>query len=82
MTGIRRSTARQRAEEAKPRQNINSDEVPASAAAVKRVCLYLRVSTVGNGQTTENQRRELEAVAARSGWRVVRVFEDNGVRGS
>jgi DNA invertase Pin-like site-specific DNA recombinase len=82
MTGIRRSTARQRAEEAKPRQNINSDEVPASAAAVKRVCLYLRVSTVGNGQTTENQRRELEAVAARSGWRVVRVFEDNGVSGA
>ena len=37
---------------------------------MKRVGIYLRVST--NGQTTENQRRELEAVAARSGWEVAR----------
>jgi hypothetical protein len=29
--------------------------------------IYLRVCT--DGQKTENQRRELEAVAARSGWR-------------
>jgi len=35
----------------------------------RRVGIYLRVST--DGQTTENQRRELEAVAARSGWEVV-----------
>jgi DNA invertase Pin-like site-specific DNA recombinase len=48
---------------------------------MKRVALYLRVSTT-NGQTVENQRRELEAVAARSGWLVVRVFEDNGVSGA
>jgi DNA invertase Pin-like site-specific DNA recombinase len=32
----------------------------------KQVGIYLRVST--DSQTTENQRRELEAVAARSGW--------------
>jgi DNA invertase Pin-like site-specific DNA recombinase len=50
-------------------------------ATIKRAALYLRVSTL-NGQTTENQQRELEAVAARSGWRIVRVFEDNGVSGS
>jgi DNA invertase Pin-like site-specific DNA recombinase len=50
--------------------------------ATKRVALYLRVSTTGNGQTTLNQQRELEAVAARSGWRVVRVFEDNGISGA
>jgi DNA invertase Pin-like site-specific DNA recombinase len=31
---------------------------------MKKVGIYLRVST--DGQTTENQRRELEAVAARS----------------
>jgi hypothetical protein len=37
-----------------------------SKLSVKRVGIYLRVST--NGQTTENQRRELETVAARSGW--------------
>ena len=33
---------------------------------MKRVGIYLRVST--DSQTTENQRRELETVAARSGW--------------
>ena len=37
-----------------------------SKLSVKHVGIYLRVST--NGQTTENQRRELETVAARSGW--------------
>src|ERR1700740_2274132 len=36
---------------------------------MRRVGIYLRVST--SGQTIENQRRELEAVAARSGWQVV-----------
>jgi DNA invertase Pin-like site-specific DNA recombinase len=48
---------------------------------MKRVGLYLRVSTT-NGQTTENQRHELEAIAGRSGWRVVEVFEDNGISGA
>ena len=42
-----------------------------------RVALYLRVST--KEQTTENQRRELEAVAKRSGWTVVGVYEDAGI---
>ena len=46
----------------------------------RRVGVYLRVST--DGQTTENQRRELEAVAARSGWEVVDVYEDAGISGS
>lgn len=46
----------------------------------KRVAIYLRVSTVE--QTVENQRRELMAVAERSGWQVVHVFEDAGVSGS
>jgi Resolvase, N terminal domain len=46
----------------------------------KRVGLYLRVST--DGQTTENQRRELEAVAVRSGWEVVGIYEDAGISGS
>jgi DNA invertase Pin-like site-specific DNA recombinase len=45
-----------------------------------RVALYLRVST--DGQTTENQRRELEEVALRSGWDVVEVYDDNGVSGA
>lgn len=46
----------------------------------KRVAIYLRVST--KEQTTDNQRRELEVVAERAGWEVVRVFEDAGVSGA
>ena len=47
---------------------------------MKRVAIYLRVST--DQQTTLNQRRELEAVAARSGWQVVKVYEDAGISGA
>jgi DNA invertase Pin-like site-specific DNA recombinase len=47
---------------------------------MKRVAIYLRVST--DKQTTSNQRRELEAVAARSGWHVVKVYEDAGISGA
>jgi DNA invertase Pin-like site-specific DNA recombinase len=43
-----------------------------------RAALYLRVSTA-NGQTTENQRLELEAVAGRNGWQVAEIYEDAGV---
>ena len=46
----------------------------------KHVAFYLRVST--GDQTTANQRRELEAVAAKAGWNVVAVFEDAGISGS
>jgi DNA invertase Pin-like site-specific DNA recombinase len=51
-----------------------------AAGGRKRVALYLRVSTTG--QNTTNQRRELEAVADRHGWKVVDVFSDNGVSGA
>jgi DNA invertase Pin-like site-specific DNA recombinase len=54
--------------------------VSALGVIMKRVGIYLRVST--GGQTTENQRRELEAVAARSGWEVVGVYEDAGISGA
>jgi DNA invertase Pin-like site-specific DNA recombinase len=47
---------------------------------MKRVGIYLRVST--GGQTTENQRNELEAVATRSGWKVIGFYEDAGVSGA
>jgi len=47
----------------------------------KRVGIYVRVSTT-NGQTTENQLRELRQVAARAGWDVVREFEDVGISGA
>jgi DNA invertase Pin-like site-specific DNA recombinase len=46
----------------------------------KRVAIYTRVST--DSQTTANQLRELEAVAARMGWQVVGVYEDQGVSGA
>jgi DNA invertase Pin-like site-specific DNA recombinase len=39
---------------------------------------YLRVSTTG--QTTENQRLELEHVARQRGWEIVGVYEDAGAR--
>jgi DNA invertase Pin-like site-specific DNA recombinase len=47
---------------------------------VKRVALYLRVST--SDQTVENQRRELEAIAERHGWDVVAVYCDEGISGT
>jgi DNA invertase Pin-like site-specific DNA recombinase len=45
----------------------------------KRAALYLRVST--DGQTTDNQRLALEAVATQRGWSVVSVYEDTGMSG-
>ena len=47
---------------------------------MKRVGIYLRVST--DSQTTDNQRIELEAVAARSGWQVIGIYEDAGISGA
>jgi DNA invertase Pin-like site-specific DNA recombinase len=46
---------------------------------MKRVAFYIRVST--SKQDTDNQRRELEAVADRSGWTIVKVYEDAGISG-
>src|ERR1700721_2993434 len=46
----------------------------------KRVAFYLRVST--SEQTTHNQRRQLQAVAARHKWEVVGVFEDASISGA
>jgi len=51
-----------------------------TAGSGKRVALYLRVST--GGQTTVNQRRELEAVAKRHGWKVMHIFADKGISGA
>jgi DNA invertase Pin-like site-specific DNA recombinase len=47
---------------------------------IRRVALYLRVSTFE--QDVTNQRRELEAVAQRHSWRVIAVFSDNGISGA
>jgi len=46
-------------------------------SARKRVAIYVRVSS--DGQTVENQKRELEAVAKRHGWEVAEVFSDHGI---
>ena len=47
---------------------------------MKKVCLYCRVSTTH--QTSENQLRELRAVAERMGYEIVSEFIDNGISGS
>jgi len=47
---------------------------------LKRVALYLRVST--DEQTIENQRRELQAVADRHSWNVVAALTDEGISGA
>src|SRR5947209_17982090 len=46
----------------------------------KRVAIYLRVST--DGQSVENQRRELTDAAKRHGWHVVETFADKGISGA
>jgi DNA invertase Pin-like site-specific DNA recombinase len=47
---------------------------------MKRVAIYIRVST--SKQDTDNQRRELAAVADRSGWEIWKVYEDAGISGA
>jgi DNA invertase Pin-like site-specific DNA recombinase len=47
---------------------------------MKKVCLYCRVSTTY--QTSENQLRELRAVAERMGYEIVSEFIDNGISGA
>ena len=46
----------------------------------KRVAIYTRVST--DGQSVENQRRELLAVAERRGWEVIQEYSDHGISGA
>ena len=46
----------------------------------KRVAIYARVST--GDQTTDNQLRELRAVAERAGWQVVEEFVDHAISGT
>jgi DNA invertase Pin-like site-specific DNA recombinase len=45
-----------------------------------RCAIYSRVST--DSQTTENQERELRAIAERAGWVVVNVYRDQGISGA
>jgi len=50
------------------------------ATVAKRVAIYARVSTTD--QTTDNQLRELRAVAERAGWQIVAEFVDHGISGA
>jgi DNA invertase Pin-like site-specific DNA recombinase len=47
----------------------------------KRVALYTRVST-SDGQTTENQLRDLNIAAERLGWEIVAHYTDEGISGA
>ena len=46
----------------------------------KKVALYARVST--DGQSTENQLRELRAAIERNGWTIVAEYVDHGICGA
>src|SRR5256885_14225101 len=56
------------------------DDLGWGVSFMKRVAIYIRVST--SKQDTDNQRRELEGVAARSNWHVIKIFEDAGISGA
>ena len=47
---------------------------------MKTAAIYARVST--NGQTTDNQVRELRKVARRHGWKISAEYIDHGVSGA
>jgi DNA invertase Pin-like site-specific DNA recombinase len=53
--------------------------VSTTHSGAKRVALYARCST--DEQTTANQIRQLQTVAKRHGWAVVKVYDDNGISG-
>ena len=52
----------------------------AKSKVARKAAIYARVST--DGQTPENQLRELRAVAKRMGWKVVTKYVDCGISGS
>jgi DNA invertase Pin-like site-specific DNA recombinase len=52
----------------------------AMTTRVKRVALYVRIST--DGQTVENQTRELGQIAERRGWQIVETYSDAGISGA
>jgi DNA invertase Pin-like site-specific DNA recombinase len=51
-----------------------------NAKRIKRAALYVRVST--DGQTVENQVRELRQIAERRGWEIVETYSDAGISGA
>lgn len=53
---------------------------PETIRGQKRAAIYARVST--DGQTTDNQLRELRMVAERNCWQIVQEFVDHGISGA
>ena len=51
-----------------------------NAKRIKRVALYVRVST--DHQSVKNQEIELQVAAERHGWQVVSVYRDQGISGA
>ena len=51
-----------------------------NAKRIKRVALYVRVST--DHQSVKNQQIELQAVAERHSWQIAAVFKDQGISGA
>jgi DNA invertase Pin-like site-specific DNA recombinase len=46
----------------------------------RNAAIYVRVST--DGQTVENQVRELRQIAERRGWQLVETYSDAGISGA
>jgi DNA invertase Pin-like site-specific DNA recombinase len=59
---------------------VMETEAEMKSAHIKRAAIYARVST--DGQTTDNQLRELRAVADRNGWQIVQEYVDHGISGA
>jgi DNA invertase Pin-like site-specific DNA recombinase len=55
-------------------------EADMKGAHIKRAAIYARVST--DGQTTDNQLRELRLVTERNGWEIVQEYVDQGISGA
>jgi len=47
----------------------------------KQVAIYCRTSTTDH-QTTENQRLQLQAIAHKSDWEIVAIYDDSGISGT
>jgi DNA invertase Pin-like site-specific DNA recombinase len=59
---------------------VMETEAAMKSAHTTRAALYARVST--DGQTTDNQIRELRQVAERNGWQIVQEYVDHGITGA
>jgi DNA invertase Pin-like site-specific DNA recombinase len=59
---------------------LSTLEATMNAGRRRNAAIYVRVST--DGQTVENQTRELRQIAERRGWQVVEIYSDAGISGA